>query len=169
VPTLVSTSLLSVPMHFSINASSSVSFTGEVHVHGLMMHEFEGNSGMKLMLNARARQFSCFLVLVGRIAGPGLFDPQFGMICQNKDDISIPLDIETIPSAGEFKVKKKKFLGLFNSLKKQKRKKGCNSFDFSRSASVCTDVSRNATLIDTVWSLCCANQTSARKIAQFER
>jgi hypothetical protein len=74
-----------------------------VYVHGLMMHQFDESSGVKLTLNARARQFSCFLVLVGRIAGPGLFDPQFGFICQNKDDITIPLDVETIPSAGEFK------------------------------------------------------------------
>ncbi len=61
------------------------------------------NAGMRLTLNARARQFSSFLVLVGRISGPGLFDPQYGVICQNKDEITIPLEIQTIPSAGEFK------------------------------------------------------------------
>ncbi len=103
VPTLVASSDLNEPMQFSIAASAKVAFTGQVHLHGLMMHQFEGDSGLTLKLNARARQFSSFLVLVGRISGPGLFDPQFGMICQNKDEISIPLDIETIPSAGEFK------------------------------------------------------------------
>jgi hypothetical protein len=103
VPTIVNCSALNSPMQFNIDASSKVAFTGQVFVHGLLMHEFEGESGLALSLNARARQFSCFLVLVGRIAGPGLFDPQFGVICQNKDDFTIPLDVETIPSAGEFK------------------------------------------------------------------
>jgi len=103
VMTMVSESELEAPMQFSIAASAKVRFGGRVYVHGLMMHQFDEASGVKLTLNARARQFSCFLVLVGRIAGPGLFDPQFGLICQNKDDITIPLDVETIPSAGEFK------------------------------------------------------------------
>ena len=31
------------------------------------------------------------------------FDPKYDMIVQNKDDIKIPLDMETIPSAKEFK------------------------------------------------------------------
>lgn len=103
VPTMVCTSVLEDSMQFSLHASSKVAFQGQVHVHGLMMHQFEGESGFSLSLNARARQFSCFLVLVGRMAGPGLFDPQFGIICKNKDEITIPLDVETIPSAGEFK------------------------------------------------------------------
>jgi hypothetical protein len=103
VQTLVKETELEAPMQFSIAASAKVRFGGRVYVHGLMMHQFDESSGVKLTLNARARQFSCFLVLVGRIAGPGLFDPQFGFICQNKDDITIPLDVETIPSAGEFK------------------------------------------------------------------
>ena len=56
-----------------------------------------------MSLNARARQFSSFLVLVGRISGPGQFDPQFGFICQNKDEFEIPLDLETIPTPKEFR------------------------------------------------------------------
>jgi hypothetical protein len=103
VATMVSVSDLKTPMQFSIAASAKVSFTGQVFVHGLMMHQFDNDAGMKLTLTARARQFSSFLVLVGRIAGPGVFDPQYGMICQNKDEITIPLEVETIPSAGEFK------------------------------------------------------------------
>jgi hypothetical protein len=103
VQTIVNETVPEGPMQFSIGASAKVRFGGSVYVHGLMMHQFEDESGLKLTLNARARQFSCFLVLVGRISGPGLFDPQFGFICQNKDEITIPLDVETIPSAGEFK------------------------------------------------------------------
>jgi hypothetical protein len=74
-----------------------------VFLHGYVGHSFAGDSGIKLSLNARARQFSSFLVLVGRISGPGQFDPQFGFICQNKDEFEIPLDLETIPTPGEFR------------------------------------------------------------------
>ena len=103
VQTLASRRELDTPMYFELGAGVRVGFTGEVYVHGYVMSEFGGAKGLQLSLNARARQFSSFLVLVGRIGGPGLFDPQFGMIVQNKDDIHIPLDLETIPSAGEFK------------------------------------------------------------------
>ena len=89
-------------MKFAIDAATTVSFSGECHLHAWIDHRFSGASGQQLSLNARARQFSSFLVLVGRIGGPGLFDPKFGMIVQNKDDIKIPLEMETIPTPKEF-------------------------------------------------------------------
>lgn len=51
---------------------------------GWVDHQFEGAPNASYTLSARARQFSSFLVLVGRISGPRLFDPQFGIIVQNK-------------------------------------------------------------------------------------
>jgi hypothetical protein len=110
VHTFVSQSLISQSqmMRFSIDSSAKISFVGNLFVHGLMMHKFETDNKQQqqqqLILNARSRNFSCFLILIGRISGAGLFDPQFGIICQNKDEISIPLVVETIPSAAEFKV-----------------------------------------------------------------
>lgn len=103
IHTIVSRAPLAAPMHFGLDASAKVSFSGEVLLHGWMGHQFSGNSGLTLSLKARARQFSSFLVLVGRISGPGLFDPQFGMIAKDKDDFELPLRMETIPSAKEFK------------------------------------------------------------------
>jgi hypothetical protein len=103
VHTLVSRSAGGPPMAFSIHAAATVSFTGETFVHGWLDHVFSGDSSATLSLTARARQFSSFLVLVGRIAGPGLFDPAYGMIVQNKDEVRIPLTKEMIPSAGEFR------------------------------------------------------------------
>jgi hypothetical protein len=67
------------------------------------LHQFEGDIGIKLTLNARARQFGVFLVLVGAVTGAGLFEPKFGVICQNKDDLTIPLKLDMIPSLSEFK------------------------------------------------------------------
>ncbi len=41
--------------------------------------------------------------MVGRIIGPKTFDPKHAIILKDKDDLKIPLDFETIPSAKEFK------------------------------------------------------------------
>ena len=103
IQTIVSCRPRSQPMYFPISASAKVAFTGNVYLHGYVAQQFAAENPLKLSLNARARQFSCFLVLVGRIAGPSLFDPKFGMIVQNKDDINIPLDFETIPTPKEFR------------------------------------------------------------------
>lgn len=40
---------------------------------------------------------------MGRIVGTGLFDPSCALIVKDKDEIRIPLLLETIPSAKEFK------------------------------------------------------------------
>ncbi len=103
IQTIVSRSESASPLRFAISASATVAFTGAVHLHAWLQHSFSGDAGLALRLNARARQFSSFLVLLGRVTGPGLFDPQYGFIVQNKDDISIPLELETIPSAKAFK------------------------------------------------------------------
>jgi hypothetical protein len=54
-------------------------------------------------LTARARQFSSYILLLGRISSHDVFDPQYATIVQNKDDLEIPLMLETIPSPKEFK------------------------------------------------------------------
>lgn len=59
--------------------------------------------GNELSLVARARQFSSFIVLLGSIASADLFLPKYAIIVQNKDDLKIPLNIETIPTPKEFK------------------------------------------------------------------
>ncbi len=91
------------PMHFAISASAKVAFTGEVYLHGWVKHQFEGQTGSQMTLSARARQFSSFLILVGTVGGPALFDPKFGIVCQNKDEVMIPLKMETIPTPKEFR------------------------------------------------------------------
>ena len=68
-----------------------------------MSHQFSGYSGQALNLVARARQFSSFILLVGSIAAADLFMPKFGIIIQNKDELKIPLLLETIPTPKEFK------------------------------------------------------------------
>jgi hypothetical protein len=57
----------------------------------------------RLSLHVAARQFSSYVVMLGRMNSASSFDPKYAMIVKNKDHITIPLEIETIPSAKEFK------------------------------------------------------------------
>ena len=93
----------SAPMQFPLNASTTVHFGGERHVHGWLAHRFSGQSMPKLSLVSQARQFSSYIVLIGRIASAKVFEPKFGFIAQNKDEFSIPLELEQIPTPKEFK------------------------------------------------------------------
>jgi hypothetical protein len=52
---------------------------------------------------SRARQFSSMIVLVGRIASASVFEPKYAAIIQNKDELTIPLELSTIPTPKEFK------------------------------------------------------------------
>jgi len=90
-------------MSFPLNASTEVSFTGDVYLHGWLSHRFSGASGAALYLTSRARQFSSMLVLVGRVASATSFDPKFAAILQNKDELTIPLELSMIPTPKEFK------------------------------------------------------------------
>eukprot|EP01064_Diplonema_japonicum_P021011 TRINITY_DN3055_c0_g1_i1.p1 TRINITY_DN3055_c0_g1~~TRINITY_DN3055_c0_g1_i1.p1 ORF type:complete len:924 (+),score=285.24 TRINITY_DN3055_c0_g1_i1:65-2773(+) len=90
------------PMKFALSASATVSFTGKTFVHSYVGHRFSHEALSKLQVNGRARQFSGFILLVGRIGGPDLFMPSHAMIIQNKDDFKIPLILEEIPTPKEF-------------------------------------------------------------------
>ena len=59
------------------------------------------NDGFRL--HARARQFSSFILLLGKIADAKTFAPECAMIIKDKDDLKIPLMLETMPSAKEFR------------------------------------------------------------------
>lgn len=103
IVTIVAHSAPQHPMHFRLNASTNVSFGGDRYLHAWLCHKFSGQSGTKLSLVSRARQFSSMLVLVGRIASARSFEPKYAAIIQNKDELSIPLDLSTIPTPKEFK------------------------------------------------------------------
>lgn len=103
ISTTVASSVAERPMRFTLDASTSVSFFGERHLHAWISHQFSGQPGPSLSLVARARQFSSFILLVGRIASADVFEPRFGIVVQNKDLVRIPLMLEQIPSAKEFR------------------------------------------------------------------
>eukprot|EP00440_Ansanella_granifera_P051937 gb/GFBE01056310.1/.p1 GENE.gb/GFBE01056310.1/~~gb/GFBE01056310.1/.p1 ORF type:complete len:1013 (+),score=257.29 gb/GFBE01056310.1/:1-3039(+) len=103
VVTMVARSDQAMTMQFALNASTSVSFTGHHCLHALLSHRFAGESGSKLSLVSRARQFSSMIVLVGRVVSASTFDPQHAFIVQNRDELTIPLVLSTIPTPQEFK------------------------------------------------------------------
>ena len=92
-----------VPMRFALNASSDVHFGGTRHVHSYVCHRFSTEAMPCLSLVGRARQFSGFVMMVGAIGGADLFLPQHAIIVQNKDDLTLPLLLEEIPTPKEFK------------------------------------------------------------------
>ena len=90
-------------MTFPLNASTTISFGGQVHLHAWLDHKFSGESASKLSLVSRARQFSSFMVLIGRVSSATSFDPKYAALVQNKDELEIPLELSTIPTPKEFK------------------------------------------------------------------
>eukprot|EP00941_MAST-03F_sp_MAST-3F-sp1_P002185 g2185.t1 len=94
-------------LKFAINASTDVECTGRVHLHATLLHSFSTQlNTMKrasLKLMARARQFSSYVLMVGTLVSSNRFAPKAALIIRDKDDITIPLLLETMPSAKEFK------------------------------------------------------------------
>lgn len=103
ISTTVAVSTARRPMTFALDASTRVSFLGERYLHGWIGHRFSQQAGLAASLVARARQFSSFIVLVGRIAAVDVFEPKFGVVVHNKDVLKIPLMLEEIPTPKQFR------------------------------------------------------------------
>jgi hypothetical protein len=56
-----------------------------------------------LLVVHRARQFSSFLVVLGRLGPARTFEPSHAMIVKDKDEISIPLLLEQLPTPKAFR------------------------------------------------------------------
>ena len=91
-------------IEFAINASTKIRLGGERYLHGWLGHAFSNDEGMaEMSLVADTRQFSSYIVLLGRVVGANGFDAQHGFIVQNKDELTIPLVLETIPTPKQFR------------------------------------------------------------------
>lgn len=95
------------PIRIPLHAATVVEMTGDRYLHGWIQHRFDDNHGnnqrQQYHLAARARQFSCFLVMVGTMGGPTQFNPKDAIILQNKDEVLIPLLLNELPTSKEFK------------------------------------------------------------------
>jgi hypothetical protein len=95
----------SARMSFALNAATRITLCGDTYIHGYVQHDFMSSQEnlSTLQLVAESRQFSSFILLIGRIVSKTEFDPKYAILMKNKDSLSIPLNIEQIPSAKEFK------------------------------------------------------------------
>jgi hypothetical protein len=100
---IVSVSNAKSPMFFSLGAATRAALFGERYLHGAILHQFSHQTDASLRLTARARQFSSFVLLAGKIASADTFEPTHAVIVQNKDDVLVPLLLEQIPSAKAFR------------------------------------------------------------------
>ena len=105
VPSSLSSSVSNTSdlMSFSLSATTSVRMGGSRHLHATVMHSFTNDVRMKYELVASARQFSSFILLLGRMSSGTTFDPKYAVIVNNKDELKIPLDFEYLPTAKEFR------------------------------------------------------------------
>jgi len=91
------------PMTFPLNAAANLTFYGNQYLHSFVLHQFSGVQPAPMRLAARARQFSSFVLMVGSMSGPSSFAPDCAIIVKNKDDLLIPLLLETIPTPKQFR------------------------------------------------------------------
>jgi hypothetical protein len=96
IMTLCKSTQATRPMKFSISAATEIEFYGDRHIHSYVSHQFSGFSGARLELVARARQFSSFILVVGKIVSADKFDPKCAIIIKDKDELKIPLDMNTV-------------------------------------------------------------------------
>ena len=88
---------------FDLNSSISIALKGSHFIHASISQKYSTEPTPIYSLFSRARQFSCFILLVGTIVENNKFDLQNALIISNKDDLRIPLIFETIPTAQEFR------------------------------------------------------------------
>ena len=119
-------------MGFDINASTRLSFSGaEVRLHGWLRFAFngvdagathatppslspgpahdratahpQGDGPATYTLACRARQFSSFVVLVGRLSSAATLEPDHAFLVQNREELLVPLELAALPTPKAFK------------------------------------------------------------------
>mmetsp|Transcript_232 Transcript_232/g.438 ORF Transcript_232/g.438 Transcript_232/m.438 type:complete len:862 (-) Transcript_232:69-2654(-) len=127
IQTISSRSEAKNPMFFGLDSATKVGFKGERYVHSWVHHQFSDSTSINLNLTARARQFSCFILMLGRITGPNEFEPSHAILIQNKDDLVIPLIMEQVPAPADggkdplesLSPEQQRFVTMFRKMKLQ--------------------------------------------------
>jgi len=92
------------PIKVPLNAATTISLTGKKQLHGWLNQRFGDQfTSPSVRLNARARQFSSFVLVVGTMTNQNQLQPKDAIILRNKDEVHIPLLLNEIPTATEFK------------------------------------------------------------------
>jgi hypothetical protein len=97
-----SSNIMTIP----IDATTKIKIVGDKYVHTYLQHKYKTsnkNNMPQLNLIARARQFSSFMLLLGKISSIDTFEPTHGIIIKNNELFKIPLVVNTIPTTKEFR------------------------------------------------------------------
>jgi len=86
-----------------LSSAAQVTLRGPMFLHTVMAQAFGEADVPALNIGARARPFSSYILLLGRIPAEGEFQCEAALLIRNSDDVTIPMMVETIPSAKEFK------------------------------------------------------------------
>lgn len=103
IHTITSQSTERQQMFFALNESAKIFFKGETYLHGFLRTNFDDSPVANLKLAAQTRQFSCFILLIGKLISRDQFEPETAIILQNKDILFVDILTEIIPSAKQFK------------------------------------------------------------------
>jgi len=102
---------------FQVSASTRVEFQGARYLHAWLRSSFGRGSyrgrgdcghtgapeGSTFALAARARQFCSFVVVVGTLSAHDTMTPTHAFLVKNRDEVRAPLELATLPTAGEFR------------------------------------------------------------------
>lgn len=86
----------------AVNASTNVECSGERIVHGFVRPSFSKQCA-PLKLVASARQFSSFILAIGRITSNEKFHVESAIVIRNNDDLDTLLELEALPTPKEFR------------------------------------------------------------------
>ena len=88
---------------FAIGAATYVEFDGPRYAHAYVARTFGGsNQPGSLELVAKARPFSAFVLLLGKVASKDEFLPEHAVIVQSSDEVVIPILLQPLPTPKEF-------------------------------------------------------------------
>lgn len=98
-------------MKMRLNAATTIEIGGDRHLHGWVNHDFQRTGGgisanqredIGLALSATARQFSSFILVLGRVASDSEFVAEHAILLRDKDAVDIPLLVELVPNIKKF-------------------------------------------------------------------
>ncbi|KAJ9443073.1 hypothetical protein DIPPA_19041 [Diplonema papillatum] len=96
-------------MRFELNASVTVEIEGRTFLHTFLRQKFAegadcaGNEDGDLTLRLSSKPLTGYVAVLGRIGGTRLFLPSHALIVRDGFSVSIPLTLDEVPSAREFR------------------------------------------------------------------
>ena len=90
------------PVTFHLDAATKIQMACQKTVHTAILYQFGEVEAPELKLNASCNPFSCFILFFVSFKSANEFEPISGIVLKDKDNITIPLPMEQIPTAKEF-------------------------------------------------------------------